>query len=524
MSRPSDHPSVPEDVWQVTLNVVSAYFDILRAGILYWNGMTQANLDLVGPFLKAVTYFWEAEKNNLSRTSPEQTVRDYYQLLRENILLTQSTLVAAQSQLVDYHTRELRELALSCFDTLSHPNDRGVHRYAAQLADALQGLVVDLPQAIQDVENEFGFHFEEDTYTRIAHTDRMDLYQVLPTEPGVEVRNDIKPILIIHPYVLGHNILAFLPKARRSYVHSFANHGIPTYVRIVKQIDTTPAVQIMTGEDDVSDTRVFARIIKEKHRKPVTLNGVCQGGYLAVLSVLTGELDGLVDALIPCVSPIDGTLSRGLEEYLEHFAPRFRTLAYSTKTLPNGNRVVDASVMSWVYKLKSLRYEAPLDFYRRLETFQESVRSGRSAVTKTTAAVLRWLLLDRTDLPVEVTRLSSLSYATPISSDGELPAQLFGRRLNLRRIQEKGIKVHLCYGAQDLLVEPPSSLILTKFVDAEVAEFPKGHGAIMTSWSYPGSEYALDKDLPNGQRGPVKFHLDLDKAQSAGPRTEPSGQ
>ena len=57
--------------------------------------------------------------------------------------------------------------------------------------------------------------------------------------------------------------MAFLPEKDKSFVHCFANQGIPTYVRIVKDIATTPAVQVMTGEDDCRDTRVFCEQMKE---------------------------------------------------------------------------------------------------------------------------------------------------------------------------------------------------------------------------------------------------------------------
>ena len=86
---------------------------------------------------------------------------------------------------------------------------------------------------------------------------------------------------------------------------------------------------------------------------------------MAVADILSGELDGLLDALITCVAPMDGTRSKSLVEYMEHLPPRFRDLGYAVKTLPSGNQVVDGKVMSWVYKLKSMEKEsalAPLDY------------------------------------------------------------------------------------------------------------------------------------------------------------------
>src|SRR5208283_3261644 len=112
--------------------------------------------------------------------------------------------------------------------------------------------------------------------------------------------------------------------------------------------------------------------------------------------------------------------------------PRFRSLAYATKTLPNGNRVIDGKIMSWVYKLKSIDKEAPLyTYYSDIDRFEENVRNGMEDVGKTAAAINHWLVYDRTDLPVSITNMSRLSYTVPISPEGDLPFELFGRRLNL---------------------------------------------------------------------------------------------
>ena len=172
-----------------------------------------------------------------------------------------------------------------------------------------------------------------------------------------------KPVCILPPYVLGANILGFLPGENKSYAHAFANQGIPTYIRILKDISSTEALQTMTAEDDATDTRLFCETIFKRHGKPVTLNGYCQGGFNALCNLLSGELDDLVDAFITCVAPMDGTRSRGLAEFLKRLPKRFNDLAYGTKTLPNGNKVADGTLMGWVYKLKSIETEQPLNAF-----------------------------------------------------------------------------------------------------------------------------------------------------------------
>jgi hypothetical protein len=499
-------------MWNAILGSWASSLDALRSTGLYWLGVAQYNRDFMLPFLLAADSFFEEERKRFLEKPLTDNLQDYRELLLLNLLLAQEAWKSSHQTAVDYHFEEAQRIAEWIKSLMPGNIGKDSERYWADKAKALRTMVADFPREIREVESEYGFHFDTPGYKRIAKTPRMYLYQVLPTEPGVEVRNEVKPVLIAHPYVLGPNIMAFLPGERRSYVHAFANQGIPTYVRIIRDIDRNPAVQLMTGDDDVLDTRLFCRIMKHRHEKPVTLNGICQGGFIALAGLLTGKLDGLVDALITCASPMDGTRSESLAQYLDRIPPRFRTLAYSAKKLPNGNQVIDGKVMSWVYKLRSIEAEAPLvNLYRDLRHFDAKVRNGTGSAGKTAAAVNRWLAYDQTDLPVAITELSKLSYTVPISEKGNLPFTFFGRALNLKHLNDSGIRVQICYGAKDRLVDPPCALAPLDFVDAEIAEFPKGHAAILTSWSHPDSEYALHKRFTNGQKGPVRFHLDLDE-------------
>ena len=55
------------------------------------------------------------------------------------------------------------------------------------------------------------------------------------------------------------------------------------------------------------------------------------------------------------------------------------------------------------------------------------------------AALSYWLQYERSDLPLAITEMSFASYNTPVAKDGTLPFKIFGRKLNFKRIKEKGI-------------------------------------------------------------------------------------
>jgi hypothetical protein len=496
---------------EMNLHMVEAAGEQTKATQTYWNGILKYIGEFMTPYWIALNSFNSVEKDKLVSHLPWESVRDYLELLQFNIQVAEKGLTSSLKSMNDYHVREASAASAAWLNTVFDREGEDIATFMSRHANLIEKVVYTYPKAIREIKPEFGFHFEKDGYVKAAETDRFLLYQVLPNDKKTKVRKGGKPLIVVPPYVLGANILAFLPGDNKSYVHCFANQGIPTYIRIMKDINTTPAVQTMTGEDDALDTRLFCELVKERHRRDVTLNGFCQGGFIAVVDLLSGELDGLVDALITCVAPMDGTRSKSLVEYMEHLPPRFRDLGYAVKTLTNGNQVVDGKVMSWVYKLKSMEKEAPIfAFFRDLMMFDRP--DGQEVkINKTAAALNHWLIYDRNDLPVAITEMSFDSYTIPVDESGTLPVRLFDRKLNFKQLQEKGIKFLICYAEGDDLVDKESAIAPVDYIDVELTAFPKGHGAIATSWSLPSSECALHTRFGADYRGPVRFQLDLEE-------------
>ena len=486
----------------------------IRAYQAYWAGVLKYTSEFTLPFWIALNSFLSTEKDKIVRHSPADTISDYLELLQFNLQVAGKGAASTLSAMNDYHHRKGTGAFDAWLKMIGGDNGQALTSLVGQEAELLEKIVYAYPRAIRDIESEYGFHFDNGGYVHTAETDRFILYRVLPQDHSV-IDDTAKPILIIPPYVLGANILAFLPGENRSYVHAYADQGIPTYIRIMKDIDTTPAVQTLTGEEDALDIRYFCEQIVRNHGRRVTLNGFCQGGFLSIAAMLSGELDETVDALINCVAPIDGSRSKALIDYMQHLPPRFRDLGYAVKTLANGNRIVDGKVMSWVYKLKSMEKEAPLTtFYRDLMLFDGN-QAKRIEISKTAAAINHWLIYDRGDLPEPITKMSFDSYTIPVTANGTLPITLFGRKLSFDRLKARKLPFLICYGRNDDLVDKEAALAPLDFVDAEVTGFPKGHGAIATSWSDPDSEYALHKKYSDGSRGPVRFQLDLSAETSS---------
>jgi hypothetical protein len=332
------------------------------------------------------------------------------------------------------------------------------------------------------------------------------MYQVLPIKEGVKVRDDLKPVLLIPPYMLGEHILSFLPYENKSYAHSFANEGIPTYVRVVKEIDENDIVQNMTPEDDCDQTRELCALLKEKHGKKVTLNGTCQGGYIGLMNLLSGTLTEVSDTLITNVAPIDGTYSDAISGMptMHH--------DFITTTLPNGHKVANGYMLSLGMRFVAIDRETPLIKVLDQASLQKATELNPG---KTVAALYRWLLKERVHLPLEIAKMSTKTFHEPISEEGLLPVTLFGKALKVGDLKDLGVKWYQDYALKDDLVTPPCATAANKFLEGtdvvESVPFPGGHVAILTSpynKRAPVNDYFTAKD-GNKYRGPVKFQLEL---------------
>ena len=387
MNSPADSISETPDIDYPFKEGFSALNKLGYATQTFLSGLSRYTTDFFVPYLISTNYFQQAESDKLFNTSPLDNLESYLKLHDFNNELMGRGVSSALDAVSGYARLEMGNFIQAMYKSAFALNHHDLNAFATRQAELMDRVVHIYPQMIQDIEPEYGFHFERGVHERVAETDRFYLYQIAPSDTTVTVRMDAKPVCILPPYVLGANILGFLPGENKSYAHCFANQGIPTYIRILKDIKTSEALQTMTAEDDARDTRLFCETIFKRHGKPVTLNGYCQGGYNALCNLLSGELDDLVDAFITCVAPMDGTRSRGLAEFLKRLPKRFNDLSYGTKTLPNGNKVADGKLMGWVYKLKSIETEQPLNAFFRDIRMLTAKNEAPVQISKTAAAL-----------------------------------------------------------------------------------------------------------------------------------------
>mgnify|MGYP001202722538 FL=1 len=429
-----------------------------------------------------------------------------FEIVEHNVGMARKGMAGMQGKMADYAFDQVEEGTRAFLNTVLKADGEKLGGYMRREAEIMES-VSNFNEQIEAIADEFGFQFNTPNYKLVHETDAFELYQVLPLKAGVEVRKDLKPVILVPPYMLGVHILSFLPFEGKSYSHAFANEGIPTYVRVVKDIMTNEKVQTLTPEQDCEQTRqLCAKAMELNDGKKVTLNGTCQGGYISLMNILSGKLKDVCDALITNVTPVDGTYSDAISGMptMHH--------DFITTTLPSGNKVANGYLLSLGMRFVAIDRETPL--VKVLD--QVSLhRATDLNPGKTPAALFRWLLKERVHLPLAIANMSSHTFQDPIADDGTLPVQLFDQPLNIKKLVDLNVPWYQNYAIKDDLVTPPCATAGNKFLEGwnglESVAFFGGHVAILTSpYAKKAPVTGTFKDA-NGKdsRGPVKFQMDI---------------
>ena len=392
------------------------------------------------------------------------TMLESMEVLQHNRALVTKGLLSTQEKMTGFFWDQVEEATSAYLNTVLGHDGETVAGYMRREAEVMES-VASFNEQIEKIKDEFGFQFTSADYKLVDETDTFKVYQVMPIKKGVKVDDSKKPVLMVPPYMLGVHILSFLPYEDKSISHAFANEGIPTYVRVVKDIMTNEKVQTTTPDDDCDQTRAICEKLTKKHGQKVTLNGTCQGGYICLMNILSGTLTDSVDTLITNVAPIDGTYSNAISgmPQMHH--------DFVTTTLPSGNKVANGYILSLGMRFVAIDRETPL--IKVLD--QASMhRATDKNPGKTPAALFRWLLKERVHLPLGIANMSSATFQEPIEEDGTLPVTLYGKPLNVKDLTKLNVPWYQNYAIKDDLVTPPCATAANKYLNGNVESVVDG--------------------------------------------------
>ena len=144
-----------------------------------------------------------------------------FEVLQHSQSLVSRGLLSNQEQLSKFVWDQIEEGVKATATTFLGGEGETIEQFMHRQAEVMSA-VANFNEQIEKIKDEFGFQFHSPDYKLVAETPSFLMYQVLPLKPGVKVRDDLKPMLLVPPYMLGVNILAFLPFENKSYAHAFA--------------------------------------------------------------------------------------------------------------------------------------------------------------------------------------------------------------------------------------------------------------------------------------------------------------
>jgi poly(3-hydroxyalkanoate) synthetase len=350
----------------------------------------------------------------------------------------------------------------------------------------------------KEVEKEFGFQFGDGVWTKIAETPRVELWLVRDYKDML----DKVPLIMVPPMILSPGVLAW--EKGRSFVHYLSDRGIPTGVIVNKDILKNVAVQDMTMEEHILDTRdMCIEAGKYFGKTQVVLGGYCQGSECALRSLATGKLKGIASYGLLGVSPIDPTDVGTLYDNY-HNLPEKITLEDAAIILPNGRKVIHGDIMRAVIEYGNPEANNPWSQMLRDLAICDGGKPSKGSLKM-------WYWLNRTiHLPYKIIQLTNITYQHPIV-DGVYGYELFGERPDLKRLGEFGVRsLFIGTAEKDTLVKQESSVflvsLLRKIIDVNLCQYNKGHLGMVRDCVMPKSDEPLDGYSLKGQPGPVIWY------------------
>ena len=190
--------------------ILQTFINMVKSKFLFWMNVMRYSSSFMNPFWLAFNNFSDMEMR-FDKSFHLQDANDLIDLLLFEMDLAAKGTMASLSALNEYHTKELRDVLSSLGNSLPNGGPEDFLRYSERQLKIMDALYNAFPRAVREIEPEFGLHLDNGGYIKTAETERFELYQALPTEKGVRTREDGKPMIVVPPYVLGANIMAFLP-------------------------------------------------------------------------------------------------------------------------------------------------------------------------------------------------------------------------------------------------------------------------------------------------------------------------
>src|SRR5208283_1587291 len=166
----------PQQLLTLNAELLDAIFITSRLRWFQLSGMMRYASGFMAPFWTALQYFSNFEKNGSKGNHPPGSASDFIELLLFETQLAARGAMADIAAISKYHIREMLDALAAIENTLLKKNDEDLLRFSQRQLRLMDMTVNIYPDAVREIESEFGFHFDNGRYVRVAETDRFELY------------------------------------------------------------------------------------------------------------------------------------------------------------------------------------------------------------------------------------------------------------------------------------------------------------------------------------------------------------
>ena len=172
---------------------VSVFSHLVNASQNYLKAFSKYSNYFMIPYLIATSYFNQVEKQKLWSTSPLESVQSYMKLLAFNLDLIGRGVNSSMKAITHSGKMEMENAIAAVFNTLFCSEGEDIEGFLTRQSNMMDVMANQYPKAIQDIEPEFGFHFERKGSKKITETDRFILYQNYPNpfNPTTTIKFDL---------------------------------------------------------------------------------------------------------------------------------------------------------------------------------------------------------------------------------------------------------------------------------------------------------------------------------------------
>ena len=119
---------------QVGLKMVLSSAEMVKASQTYANGVFSYYFDFMAPYWVALNSFQRTEKTKLVKHQPQETARDYLELLHFNMEIARKGFLSTVRSMNQFHAREMQRRHSAWLNTIFDREGEDIAQHAERLS------------------------------------------------------------------------------------------------------------------------------------------------------------------------------------------------------------------------------------------------------------------------------------------------------------------------------------------------------------------------------------------------------